>query len=278
MFAANWKMHGGRAALAQWLDEFSPPPGCKTALLPPMPYLFTARQRLLEKSSPDRSNIGGDSESSGNASLESSAYSSATTSPGRLALGAQNISAHENDGAHTGEVSARMAADVGCEYALVGHSERRAAGENDDDCAKKIAAALRAGLSPILCIGETAAEDAAGRAQDAIEKQLQALKNQPESIANIAIAYEPVWAIGSGKTPSAGRLQKTREEIRRRLLALSADGGDIPILYGGSIAPDNAALLAEAGMDGGLVGGASLSAAAFMRVCEVGGGGAIVVK
>ena len=84
------------------------------------------------------------------------------TSPGRLALGAQNISAHENDGAHTGEVSARMAADVGCEYALVGHSERRAAGETDDDCAQKIAAALRAGLSPILCIGETAAEDAAG--------------------------------------------------------------------------------------------------------------------
>ena len=271
MFAANWKMHGGRAALAQWLDEFSPPPGCKTALLPPMPYLFAARQRLLEKSSPDLSNTGG-------GSLESSAFSSATTSPGRLALGAQNISAHENDGAHTGEVSARMAADVGCEYALVGHSERRAAGENDDDCAKKIAAALRAGLSPILCIGETAAEDAAGRAQDAIEKQLQALKNQPESIANIAVAYEPVWAIGSGKTPSAGRLQKTREEIRRHLLALSADGGDIPILYGGSIAPDNAALLAEAGMDGGLVGGASLSAAAFMRVCEVGGGGAIVVK
>ena len=362
MFAANWKMNGEKESLAKWLGEFSPPLGCKTALLPPTPYLHAAQQ-LLENSPLDHSNTIGDaaggitvsaSESPGNtsrrwstffptptwprwltggdssggeispgselpgtSSWKSSFFSSTPTWPrwltgadssggeispgselpgtsswkspfspsmptllGRLALGAQNISAHEYDGAHTGEVSARMAADVGCKYTLVGHSERRAAGETDDDCAKKIAAALHAGLSPIVCIGETAAEDAAGRAQDAIEKQLRKmLSKQLGSIANIAIAYEPVWAIGSGKTPSAERLQKTREDIRRHLLALSAaDGGDIPILYGGSIAPDNAALLAEAGMDGGLVGGASLSAAAFMKVCEAGGGGAAVVK
>ena len=235
MFVANWKMHGGTAFLEGWAAQFSPPSGCVVVVCPPFPYLAAAR-RLL---------------------------------PPQIAVGAQSVFGEAEDGAHTGEVSARMLADVGCEYAIVGHSERRAAGETDSDCARQLAAASAAGVAPILCVGEDAGE--AERAEETILRRLQTLESLSAG-ARFAVAYEPSWAIGSGKTPSAENLSDSRAAIRRQLIAQKgADGGKIPVLYGGSIKAKNAALLGRAGMDGGLVGGASLDAAEFAEICRGGG-------
>lgn len=232
LFLANWKMYGDSKKIAEWAAQFSPPPHCETILCPPFPYLSAARAAL----------------------------------PKSVGVGAQCVFGGQKDGAHTGAVSARMLADIGCGYVLVGHSERRAAGETDADCAAQIAAAAAAGLTPVLCVGETAAEES--RAEEVAARQLRALELLPDG-APCAVAYEPVWAIGSGKTPPPDALLRMRENIRRRLIShLGAFGGKIRILYGGSIKKDNADLPAAAGMDGGLVGGASLDAAAFSQICR----------
>ena len=237
LFIANWKMNGGLAFVAEWASVFSPPPECVAVVCPPFPYLAAARQML----------------------------------PSEIKIGAQTVSRHAADGAHTGEVSARMIVDVGCDYAIVGHSERRAAGEDDSDVAAQIAAAAAAGLTPVLCAGETAAERDSGCGGDAVLRQLRALESLPGN-AWCAVAYEPVWAIGSGKTPAAETLKQTGQEIRRQLIAQKgAFGGTIAVLYGGSINAGNAGLLGQAEMDGGLVGGASLDAAEFAQICRIGG-------
>ena len=174
-------------------------------------------------------------------------------------IGGQNCHA-ESAGAHTGEISAEMLADAGAAYVIVGHSERRAdCGETDADVQAKAAAALRAGLTPIICVGETQAEREAGRALDVVGAQLAG--SIPETGEAYVVAYEPVWAIGTGLTPTAGDIAEMHALIRSRV------GAAARILYGGSVKPGNAGeILAIANVDGALVGGASLKADDFYPI------------
>ncbi len=184
-------------------------------------------------------------------------------------VGAQNVSATD-EGAFTGEVSAAMLRAVGCSHAIVGHSERRAIfGETDQVVATKTARALAAGVTPIVCIGETLDERRAGRVADVVEGQLAGslADLSADQIGSIVVAYEPVWAIGTGETASPEQAQEVHALIRAWLSKLASNASDIPILYGGSMKPANAAgLLAQPDIDGGLIGGASLNAADFAAI------------
>ena len=189
-----------------------------------------------------------------------------------VGLGAQNVAAY-GAGAYTGEVSATMLADLGCRYAIVGHSERRAVfGETDADVARRAQRALASGLVPIVCVGETLDERKAGRAQDVVSQQLLGSLDglAPAASGDIVVAYEPVWAIGTGETASPEQAQDIHAHIRAELRQKLGDlGGDIEILYGGSVKPGNAAeLFAQPDVDGGLVGGASLDAEAFAAIVQ----------
>ncbi|MEQ1800385.1 MAG: triose-phosphate isomerase [Gammaproteobacteria bacterium] len=198
-----------------------------------------------------------------------------------LKLGAQDV-AVEEAGAFTGEVSAVMLRDVGCEYVIVGHSERRALfGDSDERVAGKVIAALRAGLAPILCVGETLAERDAAQTIAVVRRQLAAVfsaldsSNLPwvESRA-IAVAYEPVWAIGTGRTATPDQAQEVHADIRATVARRDATmAGDLRILYGGSVKASNAKdLFAMQDIDGGLIGGASLQAAEFVSICKAAAG------
>jgi triosephosphate isomerase len=185
-----------------------------------------------------------------------------------VALGAQDCHAKPS-GAHTGDISAQMLGDAGAAYVIVGHSERRADhGESDEVVRAKAEAVLRAGLMPIICIGETKAQREAGETLPVISGQLDG--SVPHGIAGerLIIAYEPVWAIGTGLTPSAGDVEEVHGFIRRHLGGIVASGADkVRILYGGSVKPSNAAeLMGVADVDGALVGGASLKATDFMGI------------
>lgn len=186
-----------------------------------------------------------------------------------VALGGQDCHTEPN-GAHTGDISAEMLKDAGCSAVIVGHSERRQAhGESDALVAAKAAAAHRAGLLAIVCIGETIEERKAGRTLDVIAKQLTGSLPASLAVANTVIAYEPVWAIGSGLTPSPAEIAEVHGHIRDRLRGWLGDeaGRSVAILYGGSVKPDNAPhLAAVANVNGALVGGASLKAADFIGV------------
>jgi triosephosphate isomerase len=188
-----------------------------------------------------------------------------------IALGGQDCHA-EAKGAHTGDISAAMLADLGCSFVIVGHSERRADhGENDALVKAKAETALAAGLCAIVCIGETAAERQAGRTLATVAGQLDASLPAGADAVHTVIAYEPVWAIGSGRTPSAEEVQEVHAHIRAELAErLGGDeAGAIRILYGGSVKPENAAaLLTLADVDGGLIGGASLDANGFWSIAE----------
>jgi triosephosphate isomerase len=187
----------------------------------------------------------------------------------RVAVGAQDCHAKES-GAHTGDLSAEMIADAGATYVIVGHSERRADhGETDAIVEAKAQAALRAGLTPIICIGETRAEREAGKTLDVVGGQLAG--SLPAGVEAIVIAYEPVWAIGTGLTPTASDVAEVHGMIREKLVArLGAAGQGVRILYGGSVKPSNAAeLMAVANVDGALVGGASLTSEDFMGIAGV---------
>jgi len=189
-------------------------------------------------------------------------------SPVRVA--AQNVHA-EPQGAFTGEISVPMLVDAGCSHVILGHSERRQIfGETDAEIAPKLAAVQRAGLRPILCVGETLAEREAGRTDAVVQRQLEgSLANaDPARAADLIVAYEPVWAIGTGRTATPQLAQEAHEAIRKRLAEHFGEAAQaIRILYGGSVKPDNArALLAEADIDGALVGGASLDPESFYAI------------
>jgi triosephosphate isomerase len=237
LVAGNWKMNGDRAALAE-LDAIAAAaracPTVDVAICPP----FT----LVEKAA----------------------------SRGDLAIGGQDCHAKVS-GAHTGCVSAAMLRDVGATMVIVGHSERRAdQGETDADVRAKAEAAIAAGLIAIVCVGETEAQRDAGDAVAVVESQLAGSLPADVSAEQLVVAYEPVWAIGTGRTPSVADVAEIHAAIRARLGALPGGAGQgVRILYGGSVKPANAAeLMAVADVDGALVGGASLTAADFVPIIE----------
>lgn len=239
--AGNWKLHGDRAFARGLLDEVVSlkPDGVRIAIFPPMPYLGELAGRYLSQG---------------------------------LDFGAQDVDPNEQ-GAYTGEVSARMLLDVGCRYALVGHSERRHFHEETSELvARKFFAAKRAGLIPMLCIGETLHQREAGQTEWALERQLAPVlaNGGARAFENAVLAYEPVWAIGTGRTASPGQAQEVHAFIRGELRALDANiAGSLPILYGGSVKPANAAeLFSQPDVDGGLIGGASLVAQDFIAIAS----------
>jgi triosephosphate isomerase len=239
LVVGNWKMHGSHAANAQLLGglQAAGPWVAEVAVCPPFPYLAEVALSLQG---------------------------------GELAWGAQDCSAHES-GAHTGEVSAAMLAEFGCRYVIVGHSERRAAhAESDRLVAEKAKAALAHRLTPVVCVGETLEERDAGRTDDVVKRQMSAVIHTiGHCISQVVVAYEPVWAIGTGKTASPAQAQAVHALLRVQLHAATAHAGDMRILYGGSVKADNAAeLLGCPDIDGALVGGASLDAAGFAKIVK----------
>jgi triosephosphate isomerase (TIM) len=184
-----------------------------------------------------------------------------------IALGGQDCHA-EPSGAHTGDIAAPMLADLGCRYVIVGHSERRTNhGETSAQVRAKAEAALAAGLAAIVCIGETLAERDAGRTLEVIKTQLGGSLPKGASAANVVVAYEPVWAIGTGRNATAAQVAEVHKLIRRELASRVLDADGVRILYGGSVKPANAAeLMAVTDVDGALVGGASLKAEDFMAI------------
>lgn len=194
----------------------------------------------------------------------------------RVSLGAQDVCEHSGEGAYTGEVSADMLRDAGCTHVIVGHSERRALfGESDDKVAEKFAAARAAGLIPVLCVGETLDEREAGATEAVVSRQLGAVVEHAgiEALADAVLAYEPVWAIGTGRTASPEQAQQVHAYIREQLAARDAKiAGSLRILYGGSVKPGNAAeIFAMPDVDGGLIGGASLKAEDFLQIVAAAG-------
>ncbi len=240
LVVGNWKMNGGLrqndALLAELRAGWAPPPGWELVVCVPYPYLWQAQAAL---------------------------------SGSVIGWGAQDVSEYAG-GAYTGEVSAAMVAEFGCRYALVGHSERRArCGETDAAVAGKAAAALAAGLTPIVCVGETLAQRDAGRTGAVVLGQLDAVADRlGDRVAAVVLAYEPVWAIGTGLTASPDQAQTVHRLLRERLGEAGA-AATVPLLYGGSVKPDNAAaLFACPDVDGALVGGASLKADEFLAIAR----------
>ena len=243
LVAGNWKMNGSLASNELLLDAlingmvFGQAP--QLAVCVPYPYLYQAVIALQGTG---------------------------------IDVGAQDVSEHTK-GAFTGEVSAPMLVDVGCRYVLVGHSERRSFyGDTDDLVAGKFAAAQAAGLIPILCVGETLAERDAGITMKVVWQQLKAVlaTNGVAALGKAVIAYEPIWAIGTGRTASPAQAQEVHAEIRAQIALVDpVVAENLQILYGGSMKPDNAAdLLRQMDIDGGLIGGASLVADDFLAIAK----------
>ena len=243
----NWKMNGSLASNQDWIKtvargmERGMPAGRQFAVCPPFPYLAQCGSLIKE---------------------HSLAF---------LSLGAQDASA-ESSGAYTGEASAAMLKELGCRYVIVGHSERRQMHhEVDEVVAAKALQVLDHGMTPVICGGETAEERNSGRAQEVvcgqIAKQVSVLQDR---LADCLIAYEPVWAIGTGKVASADIAQDMHRHIRLQLAEFDLDvASHVGILYGGSVNPDNAVeLFAMPDIDGGLVGGASLNPQDFLAICQ----------
>jgi len=194
----------------------------------------------------------------------------ATLAAGELRWGAQDCSTHDQ-GAYTGEVSAAMLAECGCRYTLVGHSERRAQhNESDGLVAAKAQVALARGVTPIVCVGETLAQREAGETEAVVKRQLSAVIHQLAHCASeMVVAYEPVWAIGTGRTATPEQAQAVHAVLRAQLQAATGHAAQMKILYGGSVKGDNAAsLFAQPDIDGALVGGASLKATEFITICR----------
>lgn len=239
--AGNWKMHGSHSMAVNLAKDIAEarPDGIDVAVFPPFPYI---------------------------------AALAAQHAGSGMGVGAQDVSEHEGQGAYTGEVSAAMLADIGAQWVLVGHSERRHYHhESNELVARKFSAARAGGLTPILCVGETLQQREADQTETVIARQLQAVieLNGIASFDTAVIAYEPVWAIGTGKTATPDQVQHVHAFIRSQL-----EKEDVMIarltrlLYGGSVKPANAAeLFAQADVDGGLIGGAALTASGFLGIC-----------
>ena len=243
LIAGNWKMNGSNAANGQLVAGIvaGVPAGSGFSLLvcPPFPYLAAVA-----------------------AQVQGSA----------VKVGAQNVSEHES-GAYTGEVAPGMLRDIGCEYVIVGHSERRAMyGESSFQVAAKFQAAQAAGITPILCVGETLEEREAGTTESVVDFQLSAVLDAAGigAFASAVVAYEPVWAIGTGMTATPEQAQDVHRQIRSQLAVRDEEiAAGVQILYGGSMKGENAAgLLAMPDIDGGLIGGASLKANDFLAIAE----------
>jgi triosephosphate isomerase len=242
----NWKMHGSRAENARLIEElgahYPRDPAADCVVCPPLVYLQEIGRMLRDTP---------------------------------IRLGAQDVCA-DTQGAFTGEVSAAMLKDVGCEYTIVGHSERRLLyRESDQLVARKFATALSKGLIPILCVGEQLSERDAGRTAEVVSRQLDAVLELSgvETLGQAVVAYEPVWAIGTGRTATPEQAQEVHAAIRARIGARDAKiAGAARILYGGSVKASNAAeLFSMPDVDGGLIGGASLKAEEFLAILKAAG-------
>ena len=239
LVVGNWKMQGSRAANEPLLAAIaqSRPFGCDVAVCPPFPYLAEVALAFA----------GSD-----------------------LRWGAQDCSVHEQ-GAFTGEVSAAMLAEFGCRYAIVGHSERRQYhDESDQLVADKAKAALARGVTPIVCVGESLAQREAGETDAVVKRQLSAVIHTLAHCAGeMVVAYEPVWAIGTGRTATPEQAQAVHALLRAQLHAATPHADQMKILYGGSVKAENAGtLFAQPDIDGGLIGGASLKANDFIAICR----------
>ncbi len=241
LIAGNWKMNGNLQFAIDLVDGIKAGNAGKAelAVCPPAVYLMKVGGMLAQSD---------------------------------IALGAQNVCDH-NSGAFTGEIAASMLKECGCEYAIVGHSERRALyGESDQLVAARFAMAQQGGLKPILCIGETLEERNGGVTETVVARQIDAVIDASgiDAMAQAVIAYEPVWAIGTGQVATPEQAQAVHAFIRRRLTQLNADIAQrVQILYGGSMNPANAAqLLSQADIDGGLIGGAALKADDFLAIAQ----------
>lgn len=240
----NWKMHGSSAMASALIGAIleADTSGVEVAVFPPFPYLLEACAACVDSS---------------------------------IAVGGQDVSEHES-GAYTGEVSAAMLRDAGCALALAGHSERRQYHhETDEQVAAKVAQALQHELLPVLCLGETLAQREAGQTFEVVARQLAAVVARCGIAAfeRIVVAYEPVWAIGTGHTASPAQAQEVHAFLRSQLAKEDARiAGSTRIVYGGSVKPGNAAeLFAQTDIDGGLIGGAALQAADFLSICAAAG-------
>lgn len=243
LVVGNWKMHGSRAFNAELIqgllvaDLATTAPNADVAVCPPFVFLADVADALQGTA---------------------------------IAVGTQDISA-QTQGAYTGEVAGPMIREFGATYAIVGHSERRSYhGESDQLVADKAKAALAHGLTPIVCVGETLAEREAGQTEAVVGRQLQAVIDAlGADIARVVVAYEPVWAIGTGKTASPAQAQAVHACLRAQLVQATSSAADIPLLYGGSVKPDNAVeLFSQPDINGGLIGGAALKAADFAAIAR----------
>jgi triosephosphate isomerase len=242
LVAGNWKMNGSHPANAELLAGIAAarPFGCDVAVCVPFPYLSETAVALA----------GSD-----------------------VRWGAQDCSVHAS-GAYTGEVSAGMLHEFGCRYVIVGHSERRQYhGESDQLVADKAKAALARGITPIVCVGETLAQREAGETEAVVKRQLSAVIHTLAHCAGeMVVAYEPVWAIGTGKVATPEQAQAVHALLRAQLKAATPHADAMQLLYGGSMKPDNAvALMAQPDIDGGLIGGAALKATDFVAICRAAG-------
>lgn len=233
---ANWKMNGSSVENSRWIESMAALGSCsvKKVVCAPSVYLSALKAPL---------------ESLG------------------IELGGQDCS-DKSSGAFTGEVSAEMLADVGCRWCIVGHSERRTLHAEDDALvAAKAARLVECGIRPIICVGETLEERDSGRTEEVVLRQLQACLDVLDADKIGAVAYEPVWAIGTGKTAAAQDAQKVHQILRAHM---SEAGESVPIIYGGSVKPSNAEeLFSQPDIDGGLIGGAALVAEDFFKICEL---------
>lgn len=248
ILAGNWKMNHGPSEAARFFADFLPlrePADDRSVVFFPPALSFAAAREALQ-GRPD------------------------------VRLGVQNVH-WEASGAFTGELSVAMAKDAGAELVLIGHSERRHVfGETSDETARKVRAVLDGGLVPVLCVGETLEERRADRAEAVVAGQLAPVLAilSPDELGKLVVAYEPVWAIGTGVTATPADAASMHAAVRQRLAAaFGRDAADaVPVLYGGSVKPDNAAeLMSQPGVDGVLVGGASLDAAGFAAICRATG-------
>lgn len=240
--AGNWKMHGTVGQAGKLAAEIARglPDGVEALVCPTYVHLGAVAPQLQDS---------------------------------RLGLGAQDASAWPDQGAYTGQISADMLKEAGCHYVIVGHSERRGLlGESDELVARKVERVQEAGLLPIICIGETLAQREDGQTDNVVAAQLAAVLERcgVAALADSMLAYEPVWAIGTGRTASPEQAQHVHAVLRATVAKKDAKIADsLRILYGGSVKPDNAAeLFAQADVDGGLIGGAALDADAFLAICQ----------